>query len=71
MTLKTKYFFEIEVREGPSGFADDDSYTSQSYNNFDDCYEAMKAFNPQIRWPHFRCIKSVFICDSKGNRIKI
>jgi hypothetical protein len=43
--------------EGERGFADDDYYTSDEYNTFDDCCEEMKRFNPKHRWKHLRYIR--------------
>ena len=48
--------FDICVREGAPGWADDDEYTSTWYKSFEECYKAYVDFNPCNWWKKLRYI---------------
>ena len=49
--------FEICVREGAPGWADDDEYTSEWYDSFESCFMAYVNFNPYTWWNNLRYVQ--------------
>jgi hypothetical protein len=50
------WYYKINVREGESGFADDDEYKSNNFNNFEECLVSYVNFNPSKYWKNLRII---------------
>ena len=57
----SKYYFEVTVREGQPGCADNDEYKSIPYETFSDAYKALFYFEPWRRWYHLRYISGMQI----------
>ena len=65
------WYFVVNVREGAPGWADDDTYQSEKYTSFEDCYRKYIKFSPARYWTHLRHINSeciVFQCGDKINK---
>ena len=56
-----EYYFEIDVREGAPGCADDATYTSRAFRSFATAYEELIFFEFERYWPHLRRIQRVYI----------
>ena len=57
MSVKS-WYYQIEVREGAPGFADDDDYKSKMFDNFEECFISYIHFNPSEYWNDLRCVYS-------------
>ena len=57
----SKYHFEVTVREGQRGFADDDEYMSIPYGTFGEAYKALVSFKPHRYWRFLRYISEMRI----------
>jgi hypothetical protein len=53
--------FEINVREGKPGFANDESYESCEYKSFEECYKNYIDFVPRKQWKYLRNVQSEYI----------
>ena len=52
----SKYYFQVDVREGSPGWADDDEYISKPYDTFANAYKAMYHFEPRHYWRYLRFV---------------
>ena len=59
--------FIITVREGKPGFADNDEYESEWYDNFEDCYVHYLRFNPEKYWPYLRSSTEIIRYKNKNS----
>jgi hypothetical protein len=61
------WYYQINVREGVRGFADNDSYKSRNFDSFEECYCSYIKFNPHSHWQCLRYISSedfVYVNDN-------
>ena len=63
----SKYYFEVNVREGAPGWADDDEYIGGPFDTFGEAYRALFYFEPCRYWYHLRYVSSMKIWLD-GNR---
>lgn len=61
------YRFIFKVRCGRNGFADDEEYKSDWYENFEKCYNAYLLFNPTKNFKFLRHIQEEIIQYKKNN----
>ena len=61
MQEKNSYYFQVDVREGARGCADDDTYVSRSYDTFAQAYKEMIFFDLYRHWRHLRHVQSMYI----------
>lgn len=61
--MSSKYwYYQINVREGNTGFADDAQYKSQNFNSFEECFKSYVNFKPLQYWTNLRHIqKEIFV----------
>jgi len=61
--------FIIKVREGESGFADNDEYISKWFISFEKCFVAYIKFNPEKHFKYLRFINQEIIQYKSNNEI--
>ena len=60
--MSVKYwYYQIEAREGTSGFADDVEYKSDMFDSFERCFVSYIKFKPSKHWNNLRHIQSEII----------
>jgi hypothetical protein len=67
----SKYYFQVEVREGQAGCCDDSSYTSYPYKSFAECYHACCRFSPRQHWQYHRATKSTSMRRNDGPAVGV
>ena len=65
------YCFQINVREGAPGCADDDTYNSRAFTSFAAAYKEMVFFEVERYWPHLRMIQSMYIWKSDHPKVYV
>ena len=61
MYIIDKYYFQVNVREGAPGFADDSEYKSSAYRTLAEAYHSLCDFNPARHWTHLRRVSRMNI----------
>ena len=56
-----RYYFQVYVREGEPGLADDSDYISSPYYTFEGAYISMANFSPSSHWRHLRRVEAIYI----------
>ena len=68
------WYYKLEVREGCAGWADDNEYTSNNFDSFEECFRSYINFNPYEHWKHLRSIQTeyiVYVKDGAETKNKI
>lgn len=65
------WYYEINARTGKPGFADDETYTSEKFNSFEDCYKNYDQFDYNNHWYDLRRIQNEYIYYFDGNKLNI
>ena len=72
--MYTKWYFFVEVEEGPPGWIDLDGYLSPPYDSFEACYKEYLSFSPAENWRYLQHVTGevlAYTCDknTKENRL--
>ena len=65
-----KWYFFVEVEEGPTGWEDSDAYLSPLYDSFEDCYKNYLNFSPSENWRYLRHVTDEMLIYKCGKNIK-
>ena len=65
------YYFEVTVREGQRGFADDDEYESMLYETFAEAYRALVNFKPHRFWRFLRYVSGIRIWLDRHPKVNV
>ena len=64
------WYFIIDVREGLPGCADNDTYQSEKYDSFEECYREYITFSPPNHWYHLRNSLHEYIINQSGEQTR-
>ncbi len=70
-TTNPGYYFQVNARTGPPGFADDDSYISNRYNTFGDAYGALTSFQPGRQFRDLRRVQGMWIWQKGMGKVEV
>ena len=66
-----EYYFQVEAREGPPGFADDSVYRSKAYRTLAGAYYSLCDFDPLRHWPHLRHVSKMELWMDDNDKVNV
>ena len=68
--MSKKWYFFVEVEEGPPGWENSDGYLSPLYDSFEACYKDYLSFSPSKNWRYLRHVTEEFLVYECGKNTK-
>ena len=67
----SEYYFQVNVREGAPGFADNSEYKSRAYSTLAEAYRSLCDFIPARHWTHLRRVSRMNIWRDGNEEVDV